>query len=74
MKRNKNSKPNEEVVTLRILPTVSCSILRNVAEEKKKNFHSNLYDKSQSYHLLYEDRSKALFLPSSKKEIFMLSR
>lgn len=33
-----------------------------------------MYDKSQSYHLLYEDRSKALFLPSSKKEIFMLSR
>ncbi|XP_068749108.1 uncharacterized protein [Montipora capricornis] len=29
---------------------------------------------SQSYHLLYEDGTKALFLPGSKKEVFTLSR
>ena len=59
---------------LRVMPTVSYNTLRNEAEEKWKNFHSNLYDESQSYHLLYEDGTKALFLPGSKKEVFTLSR
>lgn len=59
---------------LRVPPTVSYNALRNQAEEKWKNFHSNLYDESQSYNLLYEDGSKALFLPGPKKELFTLSR
>ena len=59
---------------LRVMPTVTYNTLRNEAEEKWKNFHSNLYDESQSYHLLNEDGTKALFLPGSKKEVFTLSR
>ena len=59
---------------LRVMPTVTYNTLRNEAEEKWKNFHSNLCDESESYHLLYEDGTKALFLPGSKKEVFTLSR
>ena len=59
---------------LRVSATVSYNVLRNQAEEKWKNFHSNLYDEGQSYNLLYEDGSKALFLPGPKKELFTLSR
>ena len=59
---------------LRVSPTVSYNALRNQAEEKWKNFHSNLYDEHESYNLLYEDGSKALFLPGPKKELFSLSR
>ena len=59
---------------LRVSPTVSYNALRNQAEEKWKNFHSNLYDEHQSYNLLYEDGSKALFLPGPKKELFTQNR
>ena len=48
--------------------------IRKQAEEKWKTFNSNFYDESQSYHLLYEDGRKALFLPGSKKEPFSLGR
>ena len=41
-------------------------------EKKWKNFHSNFYNESQIYHLLYEDGQKATLLPGSK-ETFSLS-
>ncbi|KAK3737851.1 hypothetical protein QZH41_004789 [Actinostola sp. cb2023] len=43
------------------------------AEEKWKNYHSNLYDEEQVYVLLYEDGQKALFLPGGK-EVFCLKK
>jgi hypothetical protein len=59
---------------LKISPTSNYTTLSKKAEEKWKNFHSNLYDEHESYKLLYEDGSKALFLPGSKKESFSLRR
>ena len=61
---------------LRVSLSASYATLRQQAEEKWKPFHSNLYDESQSYHLLLEDGKKALFLPRKKerKEPFTLSR
>ncbi|CAB4031165.1 Hypothetical predicted protein [Paramuricea clavata] len=40
------------------------TILCREAEHKWKNFHSDLYDKSQQYHLLYEDGQQAVFIPA----------
>ena len=60
-------------VPLRIHPIASYCTLLEEAEKKWKNFHSNLYE-SQSYHLLYEDGQKAILLPGSNKEPFILSR
>ena len=59
---------------LRISPTAGYVTLRKQAEEKWKTYHSNLYDETQSYHLLLEDGHKALFLPGSNKESFTLGR
>ena len=59
---------------LRISPTAGYVTLRKQAEEKWKTYHSNLYDESQSYHLLLEDGRKALFLPGSNKKSFTLGR
>ena len=47
---------------LRVSPSVSYNALRNQVEEKWNNFHSNLYEESQPYNLVYEDGSKNLFL------------
>ena len=44
------------------------------AEEKWKNFHSDLHDESQIYHLLYEDGQHAVYIPGSNKEPFTLGR
>ena len=49
-------------MSLRVSPSMSYNALRNQAEEKWNNFHSNLYEKSQPYNLVYEDGSKNLFL------------
>ena len=46
-------------VPLRISPAVNYVTLHKEADQKWKNFHSNLYDESQAYHLLFEDGSKA---------------
>ena len=43
------------------------------AGKKWRNFHSNFYDESQMYHLLYEDAQKAVVLPGSR-EPFLLCR
>ncbi len=66
VKRGKN-------LPLRISQNVDYTTLREAAEKKWKNFHSNFYDESQMYHLLYEDGQKAVSLPGSK-ELFSLSR
>ena len=39
---------------LRVSTTASYATLRKQAEEKWKTFHSNLYDESQAYHLLFQ--------------------
>ena len=49
-------------------------MLKREAVEKWKYFNSNLYDENELYHLLYEDGTKALFLPAPKKEPFSLKR
>ena len=59
---------------LRISPTAGYVTLRKQAEEKWKTYHSNLYNETQSYHLLLEDGRKVLFLPGSNKESFTLGR
>ena len=78
MEWNENSgslKPKRgKKLALRTSPLSTYSVLRPDAEEKWKNFHSNFYDSSKSYHLLCEDGTRALFLPGSEKELFTLKR
>lgn len=78
MEWNENSgslKPKRgKKLALRTSPLSTYSVLRPDAEEKWKKFHSNLYDSSESYHLLYEDGTRALFLPGPEKELFTLKR
>jgi hypothetical protein len=59
---------------LRVSPTSTYGPLLQEAEKKWKNFHSNLYDPSQIYSLLYEDGRIAMLLPGSTDEIFSLKR
>ena len=76
MEWNENSgslKPKRgKKLALRTSPLATYSVLRPDAEEKWKTYHSNLYDSSDSYHLLYEDGTRALFLPGPEKELFTL--
>ena len=78
MEWNENSgslKPKRgKKLALRTSPLSTYSVLCPDAEEKWKNFHSNFYDSSKSYHLLCEDGTRALFLPGSEKELFTLKR
>ncbi|CAH3023959.1 unnamed protein product [Porites evermanni] len=78
MEWNENSgslKPKRgKKLALRTSPLATYSVFRPDAEEKWKTFHSNLYDSSESYHLLYEDGTRALFLPGPEKELFTLRR
>ena len=78
MEWNENSgslKPKRgKKLALRTSSLSTYSVLRPDAEEKWKKFHSNLYDSSESYHLLYEDGTRALFLPGPEKELFTLKR
>ena len=78
MEWNENSgslKPKRgKKLALRTSPLSTYSVLRPDAKEKWKKFHSNLYESSESYHLLYEDGTCALFLPGPEKELFTLKR
>ncbi|KXJ14223.1 hypothetical protein AC249_AIPGENE20193 [Exaiptasia diaphana] len=52
-------------------------IIQHLLELQKKKWKiskNNLYDEVETYHLLYEDTSRALFLPRCKKESFSLQR
>ncbi|KAJ7331199.1 Protein phosphatase 2C 6, partial [Desmophyllum pertusum] len=74
-KDNGGLKPKRgKKLALRTSPLVTYSVLRKDAEERWKNFHSNLYNSKESYRLLYEDGTRALFLPGSQTEIFTLKR
>ena len=61
-------------IPIRVAINSTYTILRREAGHKWKNFHSDLYDESQQYHLLYEDGQQAVFIPGSDKEPFKLSR
>jgi hypothetical protein len=61
-------------IPIRVAINSTYTILRREAEHKWKNFHSDLYDDDQQYHLLYEDGQQAVFIPGSDKEPFTLSR
>ena len=61
-------------IPLRVPSDISHNVLLDEAKQKWKNFHSDLYDESQLYHLLYEDGQEAVFIPGSKSEEFTLSR
>ena len=61
-------------LALRVSPTVSYYSLLEFAKEEWKNFHSNLYQPSETYVLLYEDGKKAILLPGSNDECFSLKR
>ena len=61
-------------IPLRVPSNVNYTVLRKEAEAKWKNFHSDLYDESQPYHLLYEDGQHAIYIPGSNKEPFTLGR
>ena len=61
-------------IPLRVPSNVDYNFLRKEAEEKWKNFHSDLHDESQIYHLLYEDGQHAVYIPGSNKEPFTLGR
>jgi len=60
-------------IALKVPVTSQYSSLKMNAEEKWKNYHSNLYDEEQVYVLLYEDGQKSLFLPGGK-EVFCLKK
>ena len=61
-------------IPLRVPSNVNYTVLRKEAEEKWKNFHNDLYDESQPYHLLYKDGQHAIYIPGSNKEPFTLGR
>lgn len=58
---------------LRISTNSNYTMLKRQAVEKWRYFY-DLYDENELYHLLYEDGTKALFLPGPKKEPFSLRR
>lgn len=61
-------------LVLRVPPTMSYWPLLKEAEEKWKNYHSNLYQPNQTYSLLFEDGRVAVLLPGSTDESFTLRR
>ena len=61
-------------IAVRVASTISYHPLLKLAEEKWRNFHSNLYDANQVYYLAYEDGRKAFFIPGSTEEEFTLKR
>ncbi|KAK3744015.1 hypothetical protein QZH41_004824 [Actinostola sp. cb2023] len=61
-------------LVLRVDQAITYQALKKEAEDKWKIFHSNMYDPEQSYNLLYEDGSKAVFLPGSTSEEFTLKK
>ena len=59
---------------LRVSPSTTYATLLQEAEKKWQNFHSNLYDCTEIYSLLYEDGRIAMLLPGSTEENFTLKR
>lgn len=61
-------------LAMKTSPSITYSVLRKVAKERRSNFHRNRYNMEETYHMLYGDGSRALFLPGSQTEPFTLSR